>query len=80
MNEILKSLRERAGLTVQAAADKLGVHRATIYAWEGTDGKIPEPEKLRAAMDAYGATDEERAKIAALRAFGPDPERTAAAS
>jgi transcriptional regulator with XRE-family HTH domain len=75
MRELLRRLREQAGLTVPEAAERIGVHKATVYAWE-SEGKIPEPPQLRRAMDAYSASEEERAEVARLRAFGPDPETT----
>ena len=71
MGSILRALRERRGLTVAEAAGWLGLTRATIYTWEG-DAKKPDPASLRAAMDLYGATAEERDEVARLRAFGPD--------
>jgi len=71
MGTILRALRERRGLTVAGAAGWLGLTRATIYTWEKNE-KLPDPTSLRAAMDLYGATDEERDEVARLRAFGPD--------
>jgi transcriptional regulator with XRE-family HTH domain len=73
---ILRALRESKGLTVQAAAEAIGVHRATIYAWEAGD-KLPEPTPLARAVDLYEAPQEERDRIARLRAYGPLPEGSA---
>ena len=73
MQTILQNLRKRAALTVREAAEALGVQRATVYAWEGGD-KMPEPASLRAAMDLYSATPDERDEVARLRAFGPDAD------
>jgi DNA-binding XRE family transcriptional regulator len=67
--EILRTMRERAGLTVVQAAERIGVRRSTIYAWEG-GAKIPTAPNLRTAMDAYGASAEERDRVARARAFG----------
>lgn len=72
MKDILKRLRERAGLPVREAAEHIGVTRATVYAWEAGE-KQPDPPALRAAMDLYSASVEERDEVARLRAFGPDP-------
>lgn len=77
MRQILRSLRERAGLSVPEAAEAIGVHKATIYAWEAGE-KQPDPPALRKAMDAYGASDDERAEVARLKAFGPDTDAAAA--
>ncbi len=71
MKDILRKLRERSGLSVPEAAEKLRVTRATVYAWEA-GGKLPDPLNLRAAMELYGATPDECDKVAHLRAFGPD--------
>ena len=71
MGTILNALRERRGLTVAEAAGWLGVTRATISTWE-KEQKQPDPASLRAAMDLYRASDEERDEVARLRAFGPD--------
>jgi len=38
-----KRLREGMGLTQQALADQLGVHRVTVAKWEAGDRGIPEP-------------------------------------
>lgn len=70
MAAILRILRERRGLGVTEAAALIGITRATIYAWEG-GAKEPDKQSLRNACDVYGATDEERAELARLRAFGP---------
>lgn len=66
---ILRLLRESRGLTVQSAAEAIGVHRATIYAWEAGD-KLPEPEPLSRAVDLYAASKEQRDQLAHLRAYG----------
>lgn len=77
MGQILQMLRERSGLSVRQAADGIGVTRATVYAWEAGQ-KQPDPPALRGAMDLYAATDDERAEVARLRAFGPDPSAAVA--
>ena len=38
--EIIRQLRKRRGLKAEDLAEKLGVHRATIYRWE--NGEIEE--------------------------------------
>ena len=44
MNGIgFRSAREALGLTQAAAADLLGVSKATVYSWECRGVKIPEP-------------------------------------
>ncbi len=69
MGSILRTLRERAGLSVADAAEQIGVSRSLVYAWE-KDEKQPEPPNLRAACRVYAASEAERAELAALRAFG----------
>lgn len=39
--EQLKRMRERAGMTQQALADLLGVHRQTVTRWENGAAEIP---------------------------------------
>lgn len=73
LQTLLRSLREARGLKVADVADKLGVVRGTIYAWEAGE-KLPDPVNLRALADVYEATETERADLARLRAFGPDPD------
>jgi len=41
MNFDLKAWRERLGLTQQAAADLLGVHRVTVARWESGACAMP---------------------------------------
>lgn len=74
--DILRDLRERAGLTVIRAAEQIGVTRAAIYSWE-SGAKWPDQEPLRKAMDVYGASEAERAEVAKLRAFGPSDSSAA---
>jgi DNA-binding XRE family transcriptional regulator len=66
---ILTDLRVAAGLTPEAAAERLNVHRATIYAWEAGSA-IPSRENCRAIVAAYNATDEQAADLARAVAFG----------
>jgi transcriptional regulator with XRE-family HTH domain len=69
--DILRTLRKRKGYTVQQAADLIGVTRVTLHTWEGGQ-KAPKAPALQKAMEVYGATEDERAEVARLRAFGPD--------
>jgi transcriptional regulator with XRE-family HTH domain len=39
----LREIREAFGLTQDALADELGVHRVTVARWEAGDRGIPEP-------------------------------------
>jgi transcriptional regulator with XRE-family HTH domain len=71
MAQLLRTLRQRAGLTVEEAAARIGVTRATVYAWEAGD-KEPDKDSLRAAATAYDATEDERVRLAVARAFGVD--------
>jgi len=78
MSTLLRTLRLRAGLTVEEAATRIGVTRATVYAWEAGD-KEPDKDSLRAAAAAYDATEEERVSLAIARAFGVEVDATVVA-
>lgn len=78
MGAILQTLRERAALTVIEAAERIGVTRTIVYAWERGE-KAPEAENLSRACDVYGATPAERMRLAHLRAFGSEPTEAAGA-
>jgi repressor LexA len=50
--EELKRIREKLGLTQEALAEALGVHRVTLAKWEAGTHNVPEPvarlvERLR---------------------------------
>lgn len=49
----LKEARERAGLTQEAIADRLRVHRVTVTAWEGK----AEVKKLKAERFLQAVAD-----------------------
>lgn len=67
--EVLRSLRERASLSVVAVARELGVTRNAVYCWErGT--KRPSRESLSAALRLYGASEAERCQVAHFYALG----------
>ena len=48
----LRSLREKAGLTVEEAAEAIGVSYVTLYDWEG-GRKIPSLEKFPKIAEIY---------------------------
>ena len=48
-----REVREAAGLSVQEAADKLGVHRNTITRWESGE-RIPTAVDLLNLVHLYG--------------------------
>lgn len=76
MAPLLRSLRQRAGLSVVEAAARIGVTRATVYAWESGD-KEPEKDNLSALARVYEATEEERVRLAIARAYGIEPTTAA---
>lgn len=51
----LEQWRLRAGMTQQELADKVGVNRITIIAWENADNQ-PRAQYLRPLADALGIT------------------------
>jgi len=57
MSRALSDARTRAGLSKAAAADKIGVHFVTLYAWENENRTDqPSEENLAKAARAYGTT------------------------
>ena len=53
-----KAAREKAGLTLLEAADKLGCNHTAIVGWE--KGKwLPRTAKLKEIAEVYGCTVEE---------------------
>jgi len=57
MSRALRDARTRAGLSKAAAADKVGVHFVTLYAWENENRTDqPSDENLAKAARAYGTT------------------------
>ena len=77
---LLKKLRERSGLTVQEAAEKIGVHRATLYTWEDDPpGRRAGAEALRSLLDLYRASQDERVSVALLFALNEAPQPAEAA-
>ena len=57
----LKSVREKAKLTVLQVAETLGVTDAAVYQWE-TGLTTPRPEKLKRLSELYGCSVDELLK------------------
>ena len=53
--EKLQSLRQKAGMSQDALAEKLGVSRQAVSRWE-RDETMPETEKVIALADLFGVT------------------------
>lgn len=53
--EQIKTLRERAGMTQTALADKLGVHRSAVSVME-MPGRYPDVSRLPSIADALGCS------------------------
>lgn len=53
--ERLRALRQRAGLTQQAVAEKLSIHR-TAYTKYETSGVMPDPVGLVVLADLFGVS------------------------
>lgn len=60
MHDLLRALREAAGLTVDEAAAASGCGRSTIYAYESR--LMPAPSSLATLLRVYAATPENQAK------------------
>jgi transcriptional regulator with XRE-family HTH domain len=59
MSRALRDARTRAELSKAAAADKIGVHFVTLYAWENENRTDqPSDENLAKAARVYGTTSE----------------------
>jgi transcriptional regulator with XRE-family HTH domain len=67
MSRALRDARVRSGLTTTDAAEKIGVHFVTVYAWENENRTDqPSEQNLLRAARAYGTTSEalnQRAKV-----------------
>ncbi|WP_329091311.1 MULTISPECIES: helix-turn-helix domain-containing protein [unclassified Streptosporangium] len=61
----LRELREAAGLSPMEAAELTGLDRATLFRIEGAKVR-PQGRSLRALLDAYNASAEDRAELSAL--------------
>ena len=62
----LRYLREAAGLTQEALAERAGLSLNAIGALERGDRRHPYPRTIRVLADALGISDSERAELAAL--------------
>lgn len=57
MSRALRDARTRSGLSKTGAAEKIGVHFVTLYAWENENrADQPSAENLAKAAKAYGTT------------------------
>ncbi|MEV7011354.1 helix-turn-helix transcriptional regulator [Streptosporangium sp. NPDC051022] len=61
----LRELREAAGFSPMEVADLTGLDRATLFRIEGAKVR-PQARSLRTLLDAYRASDEDRAELTAL--------------
>lgn len=66
-SEKIKTLREDAGLKVANVVERLGVARASVYAWEAGDHQ-PEPGTLLDLLDLYRPSDADQ--LVVWRLFG----------
>ena len=76
MSRALSDARTRAGLSKAAAADKIGVHFVTLYAWENENRTDqPSDENLAKAARAYGTTADtlQRRAKAIEQGLGSEP-------
>lgn len=71
MPTLLRDLRTRVGLKVIDAAAAIGVHPATVWAWESGE-REPDKAVLRRVIEVYGPNQDERARLIELRALGSD--------
>jgi len=61
----LRRLRSDAGLTREDVSARTGINEATLYRIETAKAR-PQARTLTALLDLYGATDDQRAELAAL--------------
>ena len=81
MSRALRDARTKSGLSKAAAADKVGVHFVTLYAWENENRTDqPSDENLAKAARAYGTTAEtlQRRAKAIEQGLGSEPAANAA--
>ncbi len=81
MSRALRDARTKSGLSKAAAADKVGVHFVTLYAWENENRTDqPSDENLAKAARAYGTTAEtlQRRAKAIEQGLGSEPAADAA--
>ena len=78
----LRRLREAAGLSQEALAERAGLSLNAISALERGERRHPYPATVRALADALGLTDDERSLLAAAlpRRGTPAPTSAAAAA
>lgn len=69
--EKLQSLRQKAGMSQDALAERLGVSRQAISRWE-RDETMPEAEKVIALADLFGVTTDCLLRPEAAKAPKPD--------
>jgi DNA-binding XRE family transcriptional regulator len=59
--QLLRAARDHAGLTQEALAASVGVHRSTIVRWEGGDATLTDPSLVRAVCLKLGIDPREAA-------------------
>ncbi|QIZ34739.1 helix-turn-helix transcriptional regulator [Saccharopolyspora sp. ASAGF58] len=69
----LREYREQAGLTVRAVAQRLGGHHSK-YARIETGERAPSPEEVAAILATYGASEDERDRLAEMARDADRPD------
>lgn len=59
---VLRSIRDRSGVSVREAAAALGVTPAAVYAWEASTRRMS-VETIQALLAFYGAAPEDREAV-----------------
>jgi len=77
MGERIAALRERAGISQEELADKVGSNQKTVAYWERHVGAL-KPEQIDAIAAALGCTHQEILGVAAPRAHGGPVGKTKA--
>ena len=57
--EFLKAARKRTGLSQEKLADLMGVHLNTIWGWENSDKRGPNPQQLTKLCEILNMTETE---------------------
>lgn len=73
----IRELREGRALTARVVAERLGIARATLYAWEAGDHQ-PDAAPLAALIALYGCDEATELRLWRLRAGSEAPAEVAA--
>ena len=71
----LQTLRQRAGMSQDVLAERLGVSRQAVSRWE-RDETMPDPDKIVALADLFGVTTDYLLRQDGGQTVGAQPHRS----